>query len=51
MPKIKKSKSTIKYVIKRNLIFEDYKNCSEATQLHNKINQLGKSSRKITKNL
>ena len=29
----KKSKSTKKCVIKRKLKFEDYKNCSEATEL------------------
>ena len=29
--------------IKRNLKFEDYKHCLEATQLKNKINQLEKN--------
>ena len=29
----KKAKGTKKYVIKRKLKFEDYKNCLEATQL------------------
>ena len=36
----KKAKGTKKCVIKRKLKFEDYKNCLEATQLKNKINQL-----------
>ena len=35
--KDKKAKGTKKYVIKRKLKFENYKNCLEATQLHNKI--------------
>ena len=36
--KIKKAKDTNKYVInKKQLKFEDYKNCSEATQLSNSI--------------
>ena len=38
--KIKKAKSTKKFVIKRKLKFEDYKNCLEATQIENKINHL-----------
>ena len=33
---IKKVKDTQKCVIKRKLIFEDYKNCLEATQLKKK---------------
>ena len=45
-----------KCVIKRKLKFEDYQNCSEATQLENKINQLEKkvdtdNLKKIIKNL
>ena len=40
MAKIKKAKGTKECVIKRKLKFEDYKNCLEATQLENKINQL-----------
>ena len=39
----KKAKGTKKCVIKRKLRFEDYKNCLEATQLENKINQLEKN--------
>ena len=35
----KKAKGTKKCVIKRNLKFENYKNCLKATQLKNKINQ------------
>ena len=31
-------------VIKRNLKFEDYKNCLEATQLENKINYVEKNN-------
>ena len=34
-------------VIKRKLKFENYKNCFEATQLHNKINYLEKSKIRI----
>ena len=34
----KKAKGRKKCVIKRNLKFENYKNCLEATQLENKIN-------------
>ena len=40
--KNKNVKITTKCVVKRNLKFEDYKNCFEATQLENKINQLEK---------
>ena len=36
------SKRQKKYFIKRKLKFEDYKNCSEATQHENKINHLEK---------
>ena len=52
----KKAKGRKKYVTKRKLKFENYKNCSEATQLENKINHLEKnqlnidSIKKITKN-
>ena len=38
----KKAKGTKKYVIKRKLKFEYYKNCLEATQIENKINFLEK---------
>ena len=41
--KIKKAKGANKCVIKRKLKFENYKNCSEVTQLENKINHLGKN--------
>ena len=37
---VKKAKGTKKLVIKRKLKFENFKNCSEATQLENKINYL-----------
>ena len=40
--KDKKSKDWKKWVIKRKLKFEIYKNCFEATQLENKINLLEK---------
>ena len=53
----KKAKSTKKCVIKRKLKFENYKNCSEATQLENKTNHLEKididsikKSQRINKN-
>ena len=36
--KDKKPKGTKKYVIKRKIISQNYKNCLEATQLENKIN-------------
>ena len=39
----KKTKGTKKCVIKRNLKFEDFKNCLEATQLENIINHLESS--------
>ena len=39
--KVKKQKAQ-ECVIKRKLKFENYKNCLEATQLENKINQLEK---------
>ena len=37
------AKDTKKYVLKRKLKFEDYKNYFEATQLENKINHLEKN--------
>ena len=40
--KDKKSKDWKKWIIKRKLKFEIYKNCFEATQLENKINLLEK---------
>ena len=36
----KKAKGTKKCVIKRKPKFQDYKNCLEATQIENKINNL-----------
>ena len=39
----KKSKKHKKFVIKRKLKFKDYKNCLEASQIENKINQLEKN--------
>ena len=39
----KKANGTTKFVIKRKLKFENYKNCVEATQLENKINYLEKN--------
>ena len=38
------TKSTQKCAIKKNLKFENYKNCLEATQLGNKIKYLGKNN-------
>ena len=38
-----KTKGTKKIVIKRNRKFEDYKNCSEAAQIENKVNHLEKN--------
>ena len=43
MTKIKKVKYTKKCIIKRKLKFGDHKNCLEATQLEDKINQLNKN--------
>ena len=43
MMKIKKQKSKNKYVIKRKLKFQDYKNCLEAPQIQNKINRSEKN--------
>ena len=40
--KDKKAKGTKKLVIKRKLKFENYKNCLEAIQPHNKIEYLEK---------
>ena len=39
----KKAKGTQKCVIKRKLKFENYKNCSEATQIENKTNYIEKN--------
>ena len=39
----KKAKDTKKCVVKKKVKFEDYKNCLEATQSENKINQLEKN--------
>ena len=39
----KKVKDKKRCVIKRKLKFENYRNCSEATQLENKINHLEKT--------
>ena len=38
----KKAKGTKKYVIKRKLKFQDYKNCLEEAQIERKINYLRK---------
>ena len=40
---IKKVKLTKKCIIEQKLKFEDFKNCLEAAQLENKINQLENS--------
>ena len=40
----KKSKGTKKFVLKRKIKFENYKNCLEETLLENKISYLEKSS-------
>ena len=39
----KKAKGTKKYVTKRKLKFQAYKNCLEAAQIENKINYLEKN--------
>ena len=39
----KREKGTKKCVIKRTLKLENYKNCSETTQLENKVNSVGKT--------
>ena len=41
--KIKKAKDTENCVIKKKLKFKNYKNCSDATQVDNKINYFGKN--------
>ena len=41
--KIKKKKAQKKYAKKRNLRFQDCKNCLEASQIENKINHLEKN--------
>ena len=41
--KIKKAKDTENCVIKKKLKFENYKNCSDATQVDNKINYFEKN--------
>ena len=38
-----KTQGTKKYIIKEKLQFKDYKNCLEATQPENKVNQLQKN--------
>ena len=38
-----KAKGTKKWVVKRKLKFQDYKNCLEAAQIENKINHLKKT--------
>ena len=40
----KKIKGTKKYVIKRKLNFQDYKNCLEVAQIENKISHLKKKT-------
>ena len=42
----KKAKGTKKCVIKRKRKFQDYKNCSEAAQIENKIIQIDPDSLK-----
>ena len=39
----KKAKGTKECVIKRKIKFQNYKNCSEASQVEKKINDLGKN--------
>ena len=46
--KIKKAKGTKKYVIKRKLKFEDYKNCLKATKLEKKKKKRKKKKIKLT---
>ena len=41
--KVKKAKDTENCVIKKKLKFENYKNCSDATQVDNKINYFEKN--------
>ena len=38
-----KAKATKEWVIKRKIKFQDYKNCLEASQVENKINDLEKN--------
>ena len=45
----KKGKGTKNCVVKRNLRFEDYKHCLEATQLENKINNSEKNNLNVDK--
>ena len=45
--KIKKAKGTKKYVIKRKLKFEDYKNCLKATKLEKKKKEKKRKKKKI----
>ena len=45
--KIKKAKGTKKYVIKRKLKFEDYKNCLKATKLEKKKKEKKKEKNKV----
>ena len=40
--KDKRTKGTKKYINKKKLKFEDYKNCLEVTRLENEINHLEK---------
>ena len=40
----KRAKGSKKCVIKRKFKFENYKSCSEATQLENKLNHLEKNN-------
>ena len=40
---LKKAKGTKKFIMKRKLKFENYKNCLEAIQLENKTNYLEKN--------
>ena len=53
----KKARGTKKYIVKRKLKFENYKNCLQGSQLENKIIHLNTSNidvkgfRKIKKNL
>ena len=42
--KIKNQNPQKKFVIKRKLKLEDYKNCLEATRLENKITQVEKNN-------
>ena len=47
MMKIKKQKTQKKCVIKRQLKFQDYKNCLEAPQIQNKINRSAKNKTEV----